>query len=216
MGWQVVRTLLLFMTLASAAVADEAGLQKSLARAQFMLRQATAEKTTLQQQVTDLQKQVESLQGQLVETRAVAGSRSEALAKKLAVAEASARESREKLSGDLRSTQQSVKLEKQEKVALQQELQRQTDNFALCYENNRKLYDVNRELLGKYNDKGAMDALLQREPFTGRGAVEIENLIQDYQYKIDDLKLPDVDAEVSSAAMGDSSSMSGGRAASAP
>lgn len=216
--WQrgLLRGALSLLAAVGMADADEAGAQKAMAKAQFMLRQATAEKTTLQQQVSDLQKQVDTLTKQLADAKASAGARSDSLSKQLAMAETRARDTQEKLGGDLRASQQAIRVAEQEQSTLEQKLREQTDNFTLCHSNNRKLYDINRELLEKYNDKSAMDALLQREPFTGAAAVQIENLIQDYQYKIDDLKLPSGDAAVSAAATGTTSSMSGGGATNAP
>ena len=70
-----------------------------------------------------------------------------------------------------------------------QKLKNHQDNFQLCLENNRKLYDINQEILGNYQNKGMWEVMQESEPFTGFKAVKVENLIQDYQYKNDDLKL---------------------------
>ncbi len=56
-----------------------------------------------------------------------------------------------------------------------------------CMRMNVQLYDAGKDLLTKYEQKGVWDALAQREPITGLKQVEVENLIEDYRYKIDGL-----------------------------
>lgn len=51
---------------------------------------------------------------------------------------------------------------------------------------NLALYQANVELLDKFSKKGPFEALLQKEPLTGIKQVEIENLLQEYQYKLED------------------------------
>ena len=50
---------------------------------------------------------------------------------------------------------------------------------------NARLVQVNRELLVHYEKKGWLDAVLQREPLTQLKRVEIENIAEEYQDKID-------------------------------
>lgn len=218
----LTRTAIRFLALpllmtATVASAQDAGQQKALAKAQFMLRQVNAEKATLQQQVTDLQKQVDTLTKQLAAATTTASARQDSLAKQMSSSESKWRGANDKLTGDLQSTQEKLKASAQQSAHLQQQLQVQTENFKLCHANNHKLYDINRELLAKYQDKGAMDALLQREPFTGVSSVEVENLVQDTQYRLDDLKLPQVgDFDAAAAQTHENNSMSGGGAANTP
>jgi hypothetical protein len=54
---------------------------------------------------------------------------------------------------------------------------------------NQKLYDYNVELMHIYAAKSCSDSLLQREPFTGIKQVEIENILEDYSYKLDQQKV---------------------------
>ncbi|HUO44284.1 MAG TPA: hypothetical protein VMT94_05155 [Burkholderiales bacterium] len=56
-----------------------------------------------------------------------------------------------------------------------------------CQANNLKLRNLAHEILDRYQNKGVFEGLLQREPFTQIKSVEIENLVQDYGEKIDDL-----------------------------
>jgi chromosome segregation ATPase len=198
--------------------ADEVTAQKAMAKAQFMLRQATTEKMALQQQVTDLQKQVDTLTKQLVDVRAASSAKQASLAQQMSGNSDKWREANEKVGEDLKAAREKLKVSNQTSMELEQNLKSQTDNFSQCYANNKKLYDINKELLVKYKDKGAMAALLQKEPFTGVSQVEVENLIQDYQYKLDDLKLPasNLVPDAKTLTTEDNSSQPGGKAANMP
>lgn len=215
-SWANASLVLLLST--SVVQADDATAQKAMAKAQFMLRQAATEKTALQQQVTDLQKQVDTLTKQLGDVKAASSAKQESLAQQMSGNSEKWREANEKVSEDLRSTREKLKASNQKSVELEKSLNAQTDNFSLCYANNKKLYEINKELLSKYKDKGAMAALLQKEPFTGVSQVEVENLIQDYQYKLDDLKLPtsNLVPDAKTLTTEDNSSQPGGKAANTP
>jgi len=65
----------------------------------------------------------------------------------------------------------------------------QTQSLELCIGNNRKIFDITRTLLTAYEDKSAWDSLMQAEPVSGMSQVEIENLVDDMQYKLDGLRI---------------------------
>jgi len=173
-----------------ALAQQDANAQKNaLAKAQFMLRQATSEKADLQQQLDTLKQQVDKATKELSDAK---NSSAE-----------SQRKAEEKFSGtieqwkqhDAKSNEQltalraQLKEQSEQRTRLEVALKVQTDNFALCYGNNKQLFDLNRELLTRYQQKGVLDAVKQREPFTGLKEVEVENLVQDYRYRNDDLKV---------------------------
>jgi hypothetical protein len=58
-----------------------------------------------------------------------------------------------------------------------------------CEGSNFKLRAMAHEILDRYQRKGVLESLQQAEPFTRLKSIEIENLAQDYQQKIDDLKV---------------------------
>lgn len=193
----------LALMLVASANADEGNnAQKAMAKAQFLLRQATAEKTTLQQQVGDLQKQVDALTKQLGDLKSSSAAKQESIAQQMAGNSEKWRSANEKQADELKAAHAEIKASNAKVATLEQSLKAQTDNFSVCYANNKKLYEINKDILGKYKDKGAMDAILQREPFTGVSEVEVENLIQDYQYKLDDLVLPSAPAAASKNSTG--------------
>ncbi|MBI5462539.1 MAG: hypothetical protein HY941_10175 [Gammaproteobacteria bacterium] len=60
--------------------------------------------------------------------------------------------------------------------------------IADCRDKNEAMYKTNNELLAAYRDKSAWDALKQREPLTGIALVEVENAVQEYQFRLEDLR----------------------------
>ena len=87
---------------------------------------------------------------------------------------------------ELAANLQKTKVDKSDlEHRLAQETRRREDAEA----KNEKLYQLNAELVKKFDDKGVMDALLQHEPFTGIKEVQIENIKQDYSYKADQQKV---------------------------
>jgi chromosome segregation ATPase len=58
-----------------------------------------------------------------------------------------------------------------------------------CEAKNLKLYEYSQELVQRYAKKGVWAALAQKEPVTGIKEVGVENLVQEYQEKLDKEKL---------------------------
>ncbi len=71
---------------------------------------------------------------------------------------------------------------------------RQTQLLSAAEEKNKMLVKIGRDLMGRYKDKGVMDALRQREPFTQIERVRIQNTLQEYDEKLEAqrLALPDL------------------------
>ena len=185
----VAATMLLAGASTGWAQAPTDGAQKALARAQYLLRQQTAEKTALQQQLGQLQQQLTAAQQELAKVRAGAGSRQEDLQRKLAANADAGRERDRNQAAQLAQLRGQLAAAAQQEETLEGKLETQKNNFKVCYANNRKLLDVNQELVALYENKGVVDALKQREPVTGLRRVEVENLVQDYRYKLEDLDL---------------------------
>lgn len=184
----IVSALVIAMT-ASVAMAQDANAQKALAKAQYLLRQASAEKAELQTQLDASKQQVEKLTKELASTKSGAGSDKQKLEQKYGEALTQWKTHGDKLNEQLEVARAQIKKEAEQHAQLETSLKTQSDNFALCYDNNKKLYSINQDLLGRYQHKGIVDVLGQKEPFTGLKQVEVENLIQDYQYQIDSLKI---------------------------
>lgn len=175
------------IVLSQPAMADERALQQALAKAQFMLKQVTAEKVAAQQELAELKETF----GQFKKKSETELEKREQGAERLAGNVSTLKDRYQVLAEKYQQLQMEYK-----KVAL---VRQETDSllatehkkFQLCYDNNKKLFDINQEILGNYQDKGFWDVLNEKEPFTGFATVKLETLIQDYQYQNEDLKLDD-------------------------
>ncbi len=169
--------------------AQDAGAQKALQKAQFMLRQATAEKTELQTQVADLKQQLDKLTRELNATKLTAVDTQQRAEQKHTNALAQWKQRDNEVGEELRAVKEQLKQQLAQGQASAAQLKEAMASGAACQANNLKLYDINRQLLARYADKGLVDVLKQREPFTGVAQVEIENLVQDYGSQLDELKI---------------------------
>ncbi|TNC82160.1 MAG: hypothetical protein C9356_05760 [Oleiphilus sp.] len=179
--------ILMFLPQSQMVQADE-NLKKGLAKAQYMLRQSISEKTALQKQLAELKSEMESKDKELSlanKDLKKANARIDKLKGNIGVWQGEYDELKQRLSETRRKLGEALAYgnTQDERFAIQ------TDNFELCRENNIKLASINQELVAAYQDKSAMDALKQRDPFFGLKAVEVENLVQDYQYRIEDLNI---------------------------
>lgn len=77
-----------------------------------------------------------------------------------------------------------------EKAKLQDIVATQSAQLDVYAKHNLTLYEANVELLDQYRRKSAWDALKQREPVTGLGRVEVENMVEQYRARIDKARLP--------------------------
>ena len=60
-----------------------------------------------------------------------------------------------------------------------------------CRASNDELCQVNSELLIRYQNNGLFDTLAGAEPITGLARVQKENVVDDYRYRLGDLKMLD-------------------------
>jgi chromosome segregation ATPase len=162
--------------------------KNALAKAQYMLRQVSSEKDKLKIELETVKKEKEKLEKELENSK---------INNKKTVAEIGLQQSQlessskrnESLLKNIEEEKTKLKNLHEENSNLLEKLTNQTENFQTCYQNNKKLYEINQEILGQYQDKGFWDALSQKEPLTSLGKVKVENLIQDYQYKMDGLEI---------------------------
>ena len=71
-----------------------------------------------------------------------------------------------------------------ELAALKNTQQATAQQLTLCTEHNVKLYQSGKDLLEHYQSKGTVGAMLQDEPLLQFNSVEMENIIQDYEDKL--------------------------------
>jgi chromosome segregation ATPase len=68
-------------------------------------------------------------------------------------------------------------------------LTKQNEQRKLCETHNGELYRIGRELVDWYSGKGALNAILEAEPFTRMKSVEMENLLENYRDKLEGQRL---------------------------
>lgn len=166
-------------------LADERALQQALAKTQVMLKQTAAEKIALEQELAKLKQEFEQFrkksEGELAAR--------EQGAQKLAGNVSTLKERYVTLAEKYQQLQTGYKDAVHSSRSVEVALDHERKKFQLCYDNNKKLFDINQEILGNYQEKGFWDVLQNKEPFTGFASVKLETLIQDYQYRNEDLKL---------------------------
>jgi len=166
------------------SAADKAA-QAAAAKAQYMLRQVSGEKATLEQKNKELQAQIDALT-----------KKTSALEKDQKVAEMGKEKMSDQISGikdkyvalvgKYNELRKAYIDEKQNNQKADLKMQARDGFIHQCVDNNKKLFTINREILGKYQDKGFWDVFNQKEPFTGLTQVELENMVQDYQFQNED------------------------------
>jgi len=169
--------LVALLVVAGTAAAADVEEQKVLAKAQRMLRQMSLERDAAQAESAKLKAELEQMNRKLA---GVKKSSEAALAK--------SQESNTALNENLQQTAQKLHQAESEKNQLQEMVNGQAELIQSCESKNTELVQVNRELLDRYQKKGFFDALLQREPLTQLKRVEIENVVQEYQDRIDQME----------------------------
>jgi nitrate/nitrite-specific signal transduction histidine kinase len=179
-GFMVLAGCLMLVMQPLHAAPDEA-----MARAQFMIRQVTAERDQLKTDKAGLEKQLAELQKKY-DAMESKGSKTSGDMKQQFTQLRDLYDSERKAHEESRAAMASLLAEKNHVTDIARD---SNQGLEMCIANNRKLYDLNQNLLSKYENKGVWDSLVQAEPFTGMSQIEIENMIDDAQYKLDDLRV---------------------------
>ena len=173
--------LVVIASLSARAMAEgpapDAAAKQALAKAQQMLKSISSERDALKAENAKLNArlnaELDEMKSKLSETKSAASaaatraaSESANLRESIAVGDARAKE----LEGKLLDTEGRLAGRKKE--------------LSACTADNKKLGALSKELLGRYADKGVMDAMMQREPLTQLKRVELENLVQQYDDRI--------------------------------
>lgn len=175
------------------------------ARVMQQLQQLTAEKAAAQAENAKLKTDVENLKTQLA-SAAAALSASEQRAKKVA-AGATAKESAaiqelndaltrkssqmQELVSRSYETVQNLKNVETERDQLRAQSSTQGRDLKTCVDRNAGMYLVTDEILRKVEDRGVWSSLTDKEPFTRISRTRLENLVDDYRYRVDELRVKD-------------------------
>ena len=191
--------LLAVVVMASLAQAEtpkaQANAQAALTRAQGLLRQLNEQKQQLELDNAKLKATSAGLEQQLKRAKIEANDQQAAAATRSKEIEQSSinlvhsKERNEKLTARLKDviakykdTARTLRDSDAEKTSLQQQLSATRAELADAEQKNLALYQTNRQLIAKYQQKSRWTALLQKEPFVGFKQVEIENQAQAFEH----------------------------------
>lgn len=173
--------------------------QQAMARAQALLRQLAQEKAVVDAELAKLRAENAKLKKEGTRTAS-------ALEERTADLESAAREATsvranlgrteqrlERVTGQLREVVAKYK----EKAAVLRQTEADRDELQRMLvatqrqledaeKKNLALYDINKEILAEFAKEGPWDGLLRKEPLTGLKRVEVENIVQDIEYRMDD------------------------------
>lgn len=178
--------LIIFTFLSSSLVYSQTD-DRALARAQTMLRQLNSEKEGLQAQLASLQQEFDKYK------KNVAGKleKAEVRESKISSSLENWQQGYDKLNKEYQAKSRELAYEKRRASLLTNSLDTQTKNFEMCKNNNSELAAISQQLLDRYDDKGFVDLLKEKEFITGIKHVALENFVQDQRYRILDFSLED-------------------------
>lgn len=172
------------------------------AQVQALLQQISAERDTLKADNTRLKADLDKAQQaqKTAEAAAAAGSDEST---RLRAALAAFQTQNEALRAQLGQSQTAIGTLRGEQAATRAELkQAQGKGQALDGQlgecrarvdtligHNLRLFEIGNELLDRFEKKGVWASLREAEPFTGLKRVELENIVQDYRFAIDDQRV---------------------------
>ena len=191
----LLAALMLAGVMASPAMADserEARRQRhEMHRLRLQLEAAQQQKDALTSQAGDLKKQLDGLQAKY----AALEKKSKLQRRQIDALTAKNEDAGKRLQDMTEQNAETGKALQQTQAAKKQV----EGNLQVCTNKNTRLYKLSVDLMHKYQSKGVMAALLQKEPFTGLEQVKIENLLQDYQDKAEANKVKSAANEGSQA-----------------
>lgn len=196
---------------ALAEVRRAGGDQDAMAHAQYMLQQMGTERDALKAENAKLQGQIDKQKTEMARLKKEQSSTKERLKatgdevarykegyKTLMERFTQTRTKFQQVIDKFRETINSLRQVEAERNQLKTSLQDRTHEVESCMRKNIDLYNLDLELVDKYNNKGVMAALFQMEPVTGLKKVDVQNAVEAYRSRIESLKA-DRSAQQSSA-----------------
>ncbi|QJD31399.1 hypothetical protein GNH96_09995 [Methylococcus geothermalis] len=174
------------------------GVVQTLRKAQGMLRQLSQEKIELEARNVALEKQLADQAAALKALEARAA-KLEPLQGELKQITAARQSLEQQLGGQTSRLRAVSELHKKALAELERyrrdnqllvdAVKERTRWIESCAAKNRDLVRVNQEVLKKFGNSSLLDKLAESEPFTGIAAVDKENAVQEFRYKIEDLEV---------------------------
>lgn len=192
--------LLAAIALPAAAQVERSG--NAQARVMQQLQQLTSERAALQVENTKLKQELEQAKQELQRStseRRAAENRVKALTAAATNEAASEEQSQEQLEraraqlqeliAKFRETANTLRDVESDRSAVRSQLTAKERDLKTCVDRNAALYNLSSEVLDRMQNRGFWSSVTEREPFTKLKRVELENLIEDYKYRADELKL---------------------------
>jgi hypothetical protein len=88
-----------------------------------------------------------------------------------------------------RETAQNLKTVEIERNELKSQLDARNREYATCVDRNVGLYEINLETLDRLDKHGFWSGVRDAEPFTQLSRARLENLIDAYRYRVDELRV---------------------------
>ena len=167
-------------------------------------QQLAAEKTALQAQVAQMKKDLETAQSELAATkkdrdalkvRAGAAAASTAAITQLKASKESAEKNVEtskqrmtELVARFRETATNLKDVEADRNKLRKDIEERNAAFDKCAENNLQLYEISTDVLNRYEHVGLFTKVSATEPFTRISRTRIENLVDEYRTRAQELR----------------------------
>jgi chromosome segregation ATPase len=170
-------------------------LMMQLQQAQTERAQLQAENSKLKKESEDLKKQLATAQTQLTASKAGADRNQAAVAAARASNESTqkslddAKARMNELVGRFRDTVTTMRGIESERSQLRQQLAASQSSYDQCAVTNDSLYQINKEVLDRYEHQGAFSYMARAEPFTRIKRTQIENQSLEYRQRAEELRV---------------------------
>lgn len=206
--WQGPVGFVAAVVVATGAPAQQARDDGGSARLQAMVAQLTSEKAQLQAANTDAKAKLDAANAELKTLR----DKNTALERRLQQTETSLSQSNvtnartteqaaqqrsrmEELVAQFRETIETLRTTELERNELRDSVAARQSALDQCVASNEVLFATGNEVLDRYESKGCFSSLRENEPFTQNKRVQLQNLVDEYRWKLEDGKLPAKPAE---------------------
>jgi chromosome segregation ATPase len=165
-------------------------------------QQLAAERTTLKAKIEQLQKDLDAAKADAAAMKrerdalkAQAGGTAAAVSQAVAAkqsAEQSLEQSKQRMTelvARFRETAANLKEIETDRNTKSRELADRSAAFDQCAENNLQLYEINNEVLDRYEHVGLFAKVSAAEPFTRITRTRMENLVDDYRARAQELRI---------------------------
>ncbi len=172
------------------------------AKALQQMQQLASERTALQtdnaklkDQVDDLKKKLDKVtsenSGLVARQKSLAAEGSSAAASSMQLTESleKSRRQMQDLITHFRETAQNLKVVETDRNELQARLESKERDYKTCVDRNAGLYEINLETLNRLERRGFWSRAADSEPFTQISRVKLENLVDDYRARVEELRL---------------------------